>query len=205
MTIKSVILSGGSGTRLWPASRESHPKQLLALTGERSLLQETALRLSGFAADEVDPQAIVVTNAEYRFIIAEQLRQIGAEGANAPGIVLEPAGRNTAPALTLAALLAAGEGDPVLLVMPADHLIGDLAAFQRAIAVGAGRGAAGRSSPSASSPTTPRPATATSAPARRWARRRARGCSPSSSRSPTAPPPNATWPAASTSGTAASS
>ncbi len=137
MTIKSVILSGGSGTRLWPASRESHPKQLLALTGERSLLQETALRLSGFAADEVDPQAIVVTNAEYRFIIAEQLRQIGAEGANAPGIVLEPAGRNTAPALTLAALLAAGEGDPVLLVMPADHLIGDLAAFHRAIAEGA--------------------------------------------------------------------
>ena len=134
MTIKSVILSGGSGTRLWPASRESYPKQLLPLTGERSLLQETATRLRGFTAAEVDPRPLVITNEEYRFIIAEQLRQIGVRS---PQIVLEPVGRNTAPALTLAALTAAEEGDPILLVMPADHVIGDLGAFQHTIAVGA--------------------------------------------------------------------
>ena len=140
MTIKSVILSGGSGTRLWPASRESYPKQLLPLTGDHSLLQETAARLKGFAAVDVDPRPLVVTNEEYRFIIAEQLRQIGVRS---PQIVLEPVGRNTAPALTLAALAAAEEGDPILLVMPADHVITDLAAFQRAIAVGAKAAAEG--------------------------------------------------------------
>ncbi len=140
MTIKSVILSGGSGTRLWPASRESYPKQLLPLTGELSLLQETAARLKGFAGGEVDPRPIVVTNEEYRFIIAEQLRQIGVKS---PQIVLEPVGRNTAPALTLAALLAAAEGDPVLLVMPADHVIPDLAAFQQAISEGARHASSG--------------------------------------------------------------
>ncbi|MBP6762300.1 MAG: NTP transferase domain-containing protein, partial [Thauera sp.] len=113
MIIKSVILSGGSGTRLWPASRESYPKQLLPLTGERSLLQETAVRLDDFVGAEVDPRPLIVTNEEYRFIIAEQLRQIGV---SSPQIVLEPCGRNTAPALTLAALAAHGEGDPVLLV-----------------------------------------------------------------------------------------
>jgi mannose-1-phosphate guanylyltransferase/mannose-6-phosphate isomerase len=89
MTIKSVILSGGSGTRLWPASRESYPKQLLPLTGEHSLLQETALRLKDFPGGEVDPRPLVVTNEEYRFIIAEQLRQIGVRS---PQIVLEPVG-----------------------------------------------------------------------------------------------------------------
>ncbi|WP_418646683.1 mannose-1-phosphate guanylyltransferase/mannose-6-phosphate isomerase [Thauera butanivorans] len=130
MIIKSVILSGGSGTRLWPASRENHPKQLLPLTSERSLLQETAVRLDGFAGGEVDRRPLVVTNEEYRFIIAEQLRQIGVRS---PQIVLEPFGRNTAPALTLAALAALEEGDPVLLVMPADHVITDLGAFQQAI------------------------------------------------------------------------
>ena len=140
MTIKSVILSGGSGTRLWPASRESYPKQLLPLTGERSLLQETALRLKDFPGGEVDPRPLVVTNEEYRFIIAEQLRQIGVRS---PQIVLEPVGRNTAPALTLAALAAAEEGDPILLVMPADHVITEQPAFQHAIAVGAKAAAKG--------------------------------------------------------------
>jgi mannose-1-phosphate guanylyltransferase/mannose-6-phosphate isomerase len=133
MIIKSVILSGGSGTRLWPASRENHPKQLLPLTSESSLLQETAARLDGFADGKVDPRPLVVTNEEYRFIIAEQLRQIGVRS---PQIVLEPFGRNTAPALTLAALAAQEEGDPVLLVMPADHVITDLGAFQHAIGQG---------------------------------------------------------------------
>ncbi|HRM69924.1 MAG TPA: mannose-1-phosphate guanylyltransferase/mannose-6-phosphate isomerase, partial [Thauera phenylacetica] len=140
MTIKSVILSGGSGTRLWPASRESYPKQLLPLTGERSLLQETALRLKDFPGGEVDPRPLVVTNEEYRFIIAEQLRQIGVRS---PQIVLEPVGRNTAPALTLAALVAEEEGDPILLVMPADHVITEQPAFQHAIAVGAKAAATG--------------------------------------------------------------
>ncbi|PTD98216.1 mannose-1-phosphate guanylyltransferase/mannose-6-phosphate isomerase [Pseudothauera lacus] len=140
MALKTVILSGGSGTRLWPASRESYPKQLLPLTGERSLLQETALRLQGYAGD-LDPQALVVSNEEYRFIIAEQLRQLGVSAAR---IILEPVGRNTAPALTLAAHVAhAGGDDPVLLVMPADHVIGDIAAFQRAIAAGESKAAEG--------------------------------------------------------------
>lgn len=140
MTIKSVILSGGSGTRLWPASRETYPKQLLPLTGELSLLQETAVRLKDFAG-EVDPVPLVVTNEDYRFIIAEQLRQIGVASA---GIVLEPVGRNTAPALTLAALAAAAGGnDPVLLVMPADHVITDVERFQLAIGEGAALASAG--------------------------------------------------------------
>ncbi len=144
MKIKSVILSGGSGTRLWPASRESHPKQLLPLTGELSLLQQTALRIDGLAGVDADPRPIVVTNEEYRFIIAEQLRQVGVR---APQIVLEPVGRNTAPALTLAAEVAAGaegeEADPVLLVMPADHIIADLAVFRAALLEGARIAAAG--------------------------------------------------------------
>ena len=137
MKIKSVILSGGSGTRLWPASRESYPKQLLPLTGDQSLLQQTALRLEGFAADavKVDARPIIVSNEEYRFIIAEQLRQVGVR---APQIVLEPAGRNTAPALTLAAhVAAADDGEAVLLVMPADHVIADADAFRAALAEGA--------------------------------------------------------------------
>lgn len=139
MNIQSVILSGGSGTRLWPASREQYPKQLLALTGTDTLLQATARRLDGFAG-AVLSDTLVVSNEEYRFVIAEQLRQMGKRGR----IVLEPAGRNTAPALTLAALLASAEGaDPVLLVMPADHVIPNLAAFQGAIAEGAAQAEAG--------------------------------------------------------------
>jgi len=142
MTIKMVVLSGGSGTRLWPASRESYPKQLLPLTSEYSLLQETVVRLKGFSGGEVDAQPLIVSNEEYRFIIAEQLRQVGVRSAQ---IVLEPVGRNTAPALTLAALAAAQDGqDPVLLVMPADHVIVDLPAFQQAIAEGAAQAGAGR-------------------------------------------------------------
>jgi mannose-1-phosphate guanylyltransferase/mannose-6-phosphate isomerase len=125
-----VILSGGSGTRLWPASREAHPKQFLPLTGERSLLQATWLRLA--QVPETAPP-LVVGNEEHRFLIAEQLREVGA----APGpIVLEPVGRNTAPAIAAAALVATADGsDPLLLVLPSDHLIGDEAAFRAAVAL----------------------------------------------------------------------
>ena len=116
MIIRPVILAGGSGTRLWPASRQSHPKQLLALTGPESLLQETATRLRGFPVGTVaDP--VVVTNEEYRFIVADQLREVGV---GAPQVVLEPVGRNTAPALTLAALLPA---DPDGRPDPPDHAV----------------------------------------------------------------------------------
>ena len=118
--LQPVILSGGSGTRLWPASRETHPKQLLPLTDEKSLLQITATRLNGFSGGTQVAPPIVVTNEDYRFIIAEQLRQIGSP---ASAIVLEPIGRNTAPAMELAAMTASADGsDPVLLVMPADHI-----------------------------------------------------------------------------------
>jgi mannose-1-phosphate guanylyltransferase/mannose-6-phosphate isomerase len=127
-----VILSGGAGTRLWPLSRELYPKQLLALVGENTMLQETVLRLKGLAT----APAIIVCNEAHRFLVAEQLRQLDAT----PGaIVLEPMGRNTAPAIALAAqaaLKVAGAGeDPVLLVLPADHVIQNVPAFQAAVRV----------------------------------------------------------------------
>ena len=132
MKIQPVVLSGGSGTRLWPLSREKYPKQLLPLVGDDSLLQATVRRVEGLA-DSTLAAPIVVCNEEYRFVIAEQLRLMGQSG----GIVLEPMGRNTAPALTLAALAAIkDEADAVLLVMPADHVILDTAAFQAAVRQG---------------------------------------------------------------------
>ena len=103
MKLTPVILSGGSGTRLWPASRETYPKQLLPLTSNESLLQITAGRLNGFSAEVAAP--IVVTNEEYRFIVAEQMLQAGKA---CDRIVLEPVGPNTAPAMQLAALVASG-------------------------------------------------------------------------------------------------
>jgi mannose-1-phosphate guanylyltransferase / mannose-6-phosphate isomerase len=119
-----VILSGGSGTRLWPLSRELYPKQLLPLVGERTMLQETVHRLTGL--DAAAP--IIVCNDAHRFLVAEQLRQLD----KAPqAIILEPVGRNTAPAIALAALKA--PADALLLVLPADHVIRDVAAFQAAI------------------------------------------------------------------------
>src|SRR5688572_5797674 len=99
MKLVPVILSGGAGTRLWPLSRELYPKQLLALTGERTMLQETALRLAGLSA----AKPVVVCNEAHRFLVAEQLRQLGVEPQ---AILLEPFGRNTAPAIALAALAA---------------------------------------------------------------------------------------------------
>lgn len=130
--VQPVILSGGSGTRLWPLSREQHPKQLLSLAASATMLQATALRLAECADYQLAADPIVVCNQEYRFITAEQLRTVG-KGTRR--IVLEPVGRNTAPALTLAALLAVAEGqDPLLLAMPADHVILDAEEFSRVIA-----------------------------------------------------------------------
>ncbi|MES2204466.1 MAG: mannose-1-phosphate guanylyltransferase/mannose-6-phosphate isomerase [Pseudomonadota bacterium] len=128
-----VILSGGSGTRLWPSSRSLYPKQLLALASKYSMLQETVLRLSGFA-DVGDP--IVVCNQEHRFIIAEQLQQIGITNAR---LILEPEAKNTAPAALIAALYAAREYGPdvTLLILPADHLIRDIDTFQYAVQIAA--------------------------------------------------------------------
>lgn len=133
MLIQPVVLSGGSGTRLWPLSREKYPKQLLPLIGEDSLLQATVRRVEGIIDVELAPP-IVVCNEEYRFVIAEQLRLMGKPGT----LVLEPVGRNTAPALTIAAHCAIKSGsDPVLLVMPADHVIVDKLAFQAVVRRGA--------------------------------------------------------------------
>jgi mannose-1-phosphate guanylyltransferase / mannose-6-phosphate isomerase len=133
MLIQPVVLSGGSGTRLWPLSREKYPKQLLPLMGDDSLLQATVRRVEGIADVEL-AAPLVVCNEEYRFVIAEQLRVMGKPGT----VVLEPRGRNTAPALTLAAKAAMAHGaDPVLLVMPADHVILDKAAFQQVVRQGA--------------------------------------------------------------------
>ena len=122
-----VILSGGSGTRLWPLSRGQYPKQFLALVSENTMLQETVLRLDGVAG--LKPP-IAVCNEDHRFMLAEQLREINCKAA---AIILEPVGKNTAPAVALAALTAESEND-VLLILPADHVIGNKAAFHEAIA-----------------------------------------------------------------------
>ena len=136
--IYPVILSGGSGTRLWPMSRSLYPKQLLALFGDTSLLQQTVWRVAGqpgFAPP------LIVANEEHRFIIAEQLREIRVEAA---GLLLEPIGRNTAPAAAVAALRIA-ERDPegFVLVMPSDHAIADPQAFHQAVGRAAAAAKAG--------------------------------------------------------------
>ncbi|WP_439579557.1 mannose-1-phosphate guanylyltransferase/mannose-6-phosphate isomerase [Elioraea sp.] len=148
--IVPVILSGGSGTRLWPASRESYPKQLLPLVSGRSMIVETALRAppsSGFAPP------LVVCNDAHRFIIAEQLRDAGVAGSR---IVLEPVGRNSAPAIAAAAVLLAEE-DPAtpLWMMAADAAITDVPALHRAVAIGAAAARAGRIVTFGMTPTAP--------------------------------------------------
>ncbi|AEO43721.1 MULTISPECIES: mannose-1-phosphate guanylyltransferase/mannose-6-phosphate isomerase [Xanthomonas] len=133
-----IILSGGSGTRLWPLSRESYPKQFLPLVGDKSMLQSTWLR----AAPVAGHAPIVVANEEHRFMAAEQLQQLGVKPS---AILLEPKGRNTAPAIAVAALEATRDGaDPLLLVLPSDHVIGNEAAFQAAVKVAADAAAQGK-------------------------------------------------------------
>ena len=155
MILQPVILCGGSGTRLWPLSREQYPKQLLALAGDDTLLQATARRVDKSLVTngrKVIPP-ILVANEDYRFIAAEQLRQAGVVPA---AIVLEPVGRNTAPALTLAALVALQAGnDPVLVVMPADHVITGIEAFRTALTHAAAHADAGKVVTFGIKPTTP--------------------------------------------------
>ena len=120
-----VIMAGGAGTRLWPLSRSLYPKQFLSLVSDRTMLQETILRLGSIDA----ALPVTICNEEHRFTVAEQLRDIDKLGV----IILEPEGRNTAPAVALAAIVAIDESDPLLLVLAADHVIQDEAAFADAI------------------------------------------------------------------------
>jgi len=127
MRIHPVILSGGSGTRLWPLSRAEYPKQLLSLTSENTLLQETLMRFSG---DDYD-LPLVLCNSAHRFIVAEQIREADLSVRD---IILERYGRNTAPAAAIAAMaLSAGDKDAMVLLLPSDHLIANQDAFQAAI------------------------------------------------------------------------
>lgn len=126
--ITPVILSGGSGTRLWPLSRKEYPKQYLSLAGDNTMLQETILRLNKFD-NFLDP--IIICNADHRFLVAEQCQQINI---NSPTILLEPAGRNTAPAIAASALQSLKNSDnSTLLVLSADHVIQDVDTFHKAI------------------------------------------------------------------------
>lgn len=137
MTIRPVILCGGSGTRLWPLSRKSYPKQFVDLVGEHTLFQDSVLRMTGpgFAAP------VILTNNDFRFIVTEQLAAIGQEAA---AILIEPSGRNTAPAILAAALwLAREEPGAMMLVAPSDHVIPDAAGFRAAVAAAQDRARAG--------------------------------------------------------------
>ena len=137
-----VILSGGSGTRLWPLSRSSYPKQFLPITEEKTLFQLTLERISKLNQELANFQnPIIVTNENHRFIVAEQLRQ----QKTAAQILLEPIARNTAPAIAAAAELALSHGeDPVLLILAADHVIEQQEAFNQAVAVGLSAAEAGK-------------------------------------------------------------
>jgi mannose-1-phosphate guanylyltransferase/mannose-6-phosphate isomerase len=142
LQIQPVVMAGGSGTRLWPLSRAQYPKQFLVLSGNRSLFQDAATRLAGMAAGEVQVlPPCVVGNEEHRFLVLEQLREVRLDPA---AVILEPQGRNTAPAVTLAALQAQeGGADPILVIAPADQTVTDTAAFTQALRQAAGLAAQG--------------------------------------------------------------
>lgn len=149
MPLQPVLLSGGSGTRLWPLSREAYPKQFLPLVGEDTMLQATWSRIAPMAG----MAPIVVANEAHRFLVAEQLRVVGAP---VPRIVLEPVGRNTAPAIAVAALQALADGaDPLLLVLPSDHVVANVDAFREAVRVAGVAAEAGKLVTFGIVPTTP--------------------------------------------------
>jgi len=131
MKLSPVVLAGGGGTRLWPLSREHYPKQFLSLFGEKTLLQNTLLRMDGLntSVEVLDP--VIICNEAHRFLVTEQSAQISRNISN---IILEPKGRNTAPALTVAAIQQIeNEGDAIIIMMPADHVITEIALFHDAI------------------------------------------------------------------------
>lgn len=142
ITVQPVVMAGGSGTRLWPLSRAQYPKQFLVLQGNRSLFQQAAARLSDLAGEGIEVNApCIVGNEEHRFLILDQLREVSAQAGT---VLLEPTGRNTAPAVTLAALAAQQGGqDPVLVVTPADQTVTDEAAFKAALQQAAQEAAGG--------------------------------------------------------------
>ena len=121
--LKAVIMAGGLGARLWPTSRAGHPKQFLALNGDDTMLQATIKRLEDLGVESI----VTICNESHRFFVAEQLREIN----KLDSIILEPVGRNTAPAIALAALM--NDKDPLLLVLAADHVIQNEAGFKKAI------------------------------------------------------------------------
>mgnify|MGYP001296691903 CR=1 FL=1 len=121
--IKAVVMAGGIGSRLWPFSRADYPKQFLRLHGDKTMLQSTVMRLKNLDISS----SVTICNEEHRFLVAEQLREINNDGS----IILEPVGRNTAPTIALAAISA--EDDPLLLVLPADHLVRDEGAFTKVV------------------------------------------------------------------------
>jgi len=128
MTYYPVVLTGGAGSRLWPVSREFYPKPLLPMFGDQTLLQGTAKRLDSIASIG---KPVFVCNEEHRFLVAEQVRALGKEPE---AILLEPQGRNTAPALTIAALyLLDKDPDALMVAMPADHVIPDPESFTAAV------------------------------------------------------------------------
>lgn len=131
-----VVMSGGSGTRMWPKSRQEHPKQFLSLLGENSMLQDTVLRLKGLGAEA----PFLICNESHRFLVAEQLRNSKIEPSS---IVLEPFGKNTAPAIAIAAL-SQSSGDAILLVLAADHVITNVTEFHRLVRIGADAASSGK-------------------------------------------------------------
>jgi mannose-1-phosphate guanylyltransferase len=134
MKLSPVILAGGGGTRLWPLSREYYPKQFLKLFDENTLLQNTLLRLDGLNTSVEVSDPVIICNEAHRFLVAEQSAQISRNTSN---IILEPAGRNTAPALTVASLHQNEmQEDAVIIMMPADHIIGNVELFHQAIKAG---------------------------------------------------------------------
>jgi hypothetical protein len=197
-SLQPVILSGGSGTRLWPLSRRAFPKQFLALVDDDTLLQSTAARLDSLAGKTEVSAPLVVCNEDHRFLVAEQLR---ASGHAAAKVLLEPKGRNTAPALTLAALRCE-QDDPVMIVMPADHVVRDGEAFARAVAAGLDHAMSGKVVTFGIVPSSPIPGLDTSRRVPQPTRRRLHWNV--SSRSQTVRPPRPTSRLGTFSGTAAS-